>query len=357
MTIFGDLYEISARTKLQGLFSLVWGTSSVAGPLAGGAIVLHWSWPWVFWLNVPFGLVSAIVIGVLLRGRDVSSERPRLDLIGALLLTMATLSLLVALLPETQRPLDLSPAIWLAVSAALSITFVMFERRHEAPLVPLRLFRDRVQLAANVTGVLLGVVLFGIIGYLPLYIQVVRGGTPVEAGAAIIPLSFGWTMATIIAGRLVRRVGFRALVRTGCLSVGVGAVVGMIGLSLDELALTMLGIILYGVGMGSSISSFTVAIQERVEPKEKGIATALSQFSRSIGGAVGVALFGALLLAVAGVGVAEAGSAGALGSDGVERLAEGLEIVFISAVGVAVLAAIVGIVLFPKMAVEAPKSD
>lgn len=357
MTIFGDLYEVSARTKLQGLFSLVWGTSSVAGPLAGGAIVLHWSWPWVFLINVPFGVVSAIVIGVFLRGRDVSGTRPRLDLVGAVLLASATLSLLVALLPESQRPGGLSPVVWLVAAGIITAAFLAVERRHPAPLVPLRLFKDRVQLAANATGVLLGVVLFGIIGYMPLYIQVVRGGTPVEAGAALIPLSFGWTMATIVAGRLVRRVGFRALVRVGCLSVGIGGLLGLLGLSLDMMSFAMVGIVLYGVGMGASISSFTVAIQERVKPHEKGIATALSQFSRSIGGAVGVAVFGALLMAVAGVELAETSETGPLQIDVVRRLSEGLKLVFTSAVAVAVVAAIVGIVLFPKMQIDAPSDE
>ena len=346
MTIFGDLYVAETRTKLQGLFSLVWGVSSVAGPLTGGAIVTHWSWHWVFWLNIPFGLLSGTVVGALLRGVE-SQQKRKLDVGGAALLAVATLLLLVALLPDEQRPFGLPITLWLGAALVAFLVFVAVERRHPEPMVPLGLFRQRVHLAVNGAGVLIGVALFGIISYVPLYIQGVRGGTPFHAGAALIPLSLGWSVASIVGGRVVRRVGFRLLVRVGCLLVAAGGGLGLLGLAIDSMIVAMGGLVVYGLGMGSCISSFTVSVQESVGASERGIATALSQFSRSIGGAVGVALLGAVLASVIG-GVS---SPGEVDSDlPPEQLDAGLQVVFRVAVGFVIAAAAVGLALFPKVA-------
>ncbi len=348
MTIFGDLYEVSLRTKLQGMFSLVWGISSVAGPLAGGAIVASWSWRWVFLLNIPFGLVSTVIIAACLRDQGLRRRQHRLDIGGAMMLSIATMALLFALLPADQRPYDLPG--WVALTAAVLATgwFIAIERRHPEPMVPLDLFRDRVHLAANTSGVLIGVVLFGVVSYVPLYVQGVRGGTPVEAGAALIPLSLAWTAASIIAGRVVGRVGFQFLIRLGCALIAAGAIAGAAGTELDSWWLAVVGLVLYGVGMGCSIPSFTVSVQERVPLHRRGIATALTQFSRTIGGSLGVAVLGALLLHTTG-GDPTGGSIDAMTSADRALLGEGVRAVFLAGAGVAIAAAALAIVLFPRV--------
>jgi len=347
MTIFGDLYDVSLRTKLQGLFSLIWGTSSVIGPLAGGLIVLHWSWPWVFWLNLPFGLVSATVVCLLLR-EPAYPQRHRLDVTGAVLLSAATLMLLVALLPAEQRPLAWPPAVWLALAGVATALLLFQERRHPEPLVPLDLFRDRVHLTANGAGVLLGVVLFGVVGYVPLFVQAVHGGGPIAAGSALIPLSLSWTVSTFVSGRLVRPIGFQALVRGGSALIGLGALLGWVGVARDWPAAALLGEMAYGFGMGACISSFTVSVQECVAPHRKGIATALTQFARSIGGAVGVAVLGAVLTARAGADLQGADLA-ALDPPLREALGGALRLVFGLMALSAAAAAVVGIALFPRV--------
>jgi len=349
MTIFGDLYEVEQRTKLQGLFSLVWGVSSVVGPLAGGAIVLHWSWRWVFLINLPFGLVSLALVGLLLSEPGRARRAHRLDLAGAALLTSATLLLLVSLLPADQRPAGIAAWLWLALAAAAGVAFLLAERRHPEPLVPLDLFRDRVHVAANAGGVLLGVVLFGVVSYVPLYVQAVRGGTPVQAGALLIPLSLGWTLASIVAGRLVRRVGFQALVRFGAGLIAGGALSALAGVWLEVPLLGLLGLTAYGVGMGCCISSFTVSVQERVPGNRRGIATALTQFSRTIGGSVGVALLGALLLAMVGSDPTAGGDLAALAPAVVALLDRGLAAVFAAMAGAALAAGVLLILLFPRV--------
>lgn len=348
MTIFGDLYDVALRTKLQGLFSLVWGVSSVVGPLAGGTIVESWSWRWVFLINLPFGLISALVIGVLLVDEGLPRRRRRLDIGGALALSAATLALLLALLPAHQRPGQIPVAVALVAAAIATALFLLLERRHPEPLVPLDLFRDRVHVAANAAGVLLGVVLFGVVSYVPLYVQGVRGASPVVAGASLIPLSLGWTTASIVAGRAVGRFGFQILVRVGSALVGIGAVVGAGGAYLSNPLLGMVGLSLYGIGMGCSISSFTVSVQERVPTQRRGIATALTQFSRTIGGSLGVAVLGALLLATTG-GDPTHGDLAAMSSGQRHLLEHGVLVVF-GAGGIAALGAgLLGFTLFPRV--------
>jgi len=349
MTIFGDLYDVATRTKLQGAFSLVWGVSSVIGPLTGGAIVLRWSWPWVFWLNIPIGLASLVAVGLLLRETGFRREH-RLDLGGAASLAAATVLLLVALLPQDQRPLGWPPVVWLVAASLAGAAFGVLERRHPEPLVPLALFRDRVHLAANGAGVLLGVVLLGVVGYVPLYVQAVRGGSPILAGSVLIPLSLSWTVSTFVSGRLVSRVGFRALVRGGCALVAAGGVLGGLGVGLDQPWISIAGEMLYGFGMGATISSFTVSVQERVEARQRGIVTALTQFSRSIGGAVGVAALGAVLTRRLGTSSSEV-DVGQLDAGLREAMAGGLTLVFALMAASAVAAAVVGIGLYPRVKV------
>jgi len=342
LTIFGDLFDVSARTKLHGLFSVVWGISALAGPLAGGLIVQNLSWRWVFILNIPFGILSAFGVGWLLR-ESPPRRRHRMDYRGAALLSTATLALLLGLLPSDQRPLALGVGFWLGSAVVLVLLFVRWERRHPEPLVPLGLFADRVHTAANATGLLLGAALFGMVAFLPLYVQGVRGGTPIQAGAILIPLSLGWTASSIVSGRIVWMVGFQFLVRTGCSLVALGGCVAFAGARIESLPLGIGGMALYGLGMGAAISSFTVSVQERVGRGGKGIATALTQFSRSIGGSVGIAILGAVL----------SGRLRTLpdGRVAPESLAAGLNDVFALILVVAVGAGVVGNLLFPRITV------
>ncbi|MDP2314079.1 MAG: MDR family MFS transporter [Pseudomonadota bacterium] len=281
MTMFGDLWPIDQRTRLQGLFSLVWGVSSALGPLVGGVLTDLWSWQAIFWLNVPPALLAGAVIAVLVP-------------------------------PELGRG---------ATVGGDGADFVA-------------ILRNPTIQAVSLAGLLLGASLYGIIGYLPVWVQGVRGGTALDAGLALLPLSLAWTLASNVGGRIVGRLGFRALVRGGTLLVASGAV--LLGVWPDA----PVGFVVFGLGMGFTIASFTVSSQEAAPPGRRGTATSFVLFSRSIGAAVGVSIFGWMAGFRPGAG----------GLSGIPGLEAGVATVFAAVAVCAVGAAAIVWGRFPKAA-------
>ncbi len=347
MTIFGDIYPVAQRTRMQGWFSLVWGVSSVAGPILGGIIVSTASWRWIFFLNLPIGTVAAIMVSTLLPPAP-PRKRIRLDLGGSLTLALAVSAGMLALLPPEQRLGE--PVYFLGASAAILALFLYLERRHPEPMIPLSLFRNRVQAVVNSSGLLLGITLLGVVGFMPLTMRSVMGASPFWAGMALIPISVGWTTASVVAGHVVHHYGFRRIVRVGSVCVGLGGLIlwsGVEGMDLWEMSL---GMIAYGAGMGCCISSFTVAAQETAPAHQRGIATALTQFSRSIGGTIGIAMLGALMgMRLASFGVRDLSSN--LGDPAlVAPMHSALTEVFLAMALTGVLAAILCFLFFPEPA-------
>lgn len=281
---------------MQGLFSGVWGLSSVIGPLVGGFITDQLSWRWVFFINVPFGIIGAVIIGFALvepRRRD----RPKIDYLGAVVLTVAV-SLLMLVLVESGTPTALlrpMNVVLLAVFVALMIWFVRIERRAPEPVIPLDLFRNRIVTIALIVGFLAGVAMFGAISFLPLYAQGTRGVSATAAGSFLTPLLLSWVAASIVGGRLLIRLGSRPLVLAGLVSM----IVGFGGLTAatrqTPIVWLIVDLVVVGAGLGLTMLTLLIAVQHAVPRSQLGIATSLNQFFRSIGGAIGVALLGAVL--------------------------------------------------------------
>jgi EmrB/QacA subfamily drug resistance transporter len=299
MTILGDLYTLEERARTQGLFSGVWGLASIVGPLIGGYVTQALSWRWVFYLNVPFGLVAAGLVGVALV--DVPRHRrPRIDYVGALLF-MAAVTLFLLALGQTGRreamlPLPMVGVLYVG-AAVLAGLFVRAERMSVEPILPLDLLGDRLVAATMVAGFLVGVAMFGALSYVPLFVQTALGGSATQAGTALTPLLLGWVTMSIVTGRILPRVGYRAMILGGlalvCLGffgllrVGHGSPISALYLDLG----------LMGLGMGMTMLSLLLALQGAVPRSRLGIATSVAQFTRSVGGAVGVALMGAVIAA------------------------------------------------------------
>jgi EmrB/QacA subfamily drug resistance transporter len=354
MTIFGDLYPVDQRTRMQGAFSLVWGLSSVIGPAVGGAIVTHASWRWIFLLNLPIGLVAAGMVLSFLPP-FVSPRKPSLDLVGAALLSSGVFALLVGLLAPDQRPG--AAWAWLVGACVLGAGFVRWEQHHPEPLIPLSLFAIDVQRAVNAAGFLMGVSLLGLIGFMPLAMRTLFGATPMWAGLSLVPISLTWTSASLAAGYTLARFGFRTLVRFGGICVGLGLTGLWWGLVNDSLVLMFTGMFAYGAGMGCCISVFTVVAQETCPRDQRGIATALTQFFRNTGGTVGMAVLGALM--ASGLSPEVAAQLDSVGLSDPESnlvLGQALYKVFGAMAATGLLAGFVALVFFPDVSdrVERP---
>ncbi len=295
-TILADVYRLEERARVQGLFSGLWGVTSLLGPALGAWLTLAWSWRAVFFIGVPFGLGGAVLLWLFFQER-VERRRVALDLTGSALLTLALVLLLVAM---TQGGVAVS---WgslemiglLGVTAALFGAFVLVELRAEDPVLPLSLFGLRIFSASQLCNFLSGAVLFGVTSYVPLYVQGVYGEDASGAGAALTPMLFAWAVSGLFGPRLLIRFGFRpvAIGSTALIALGAAgvAVVGATGWR----PLLYLGVTLMGLGFGPSMAAFVMSVQEAVPWGLRGVATSSTQLFRSLGGAVGVALMGALL--------------------------------------------------------------
>lgn len=298
MTIIGDIFTLQERAKMQGLFSGVWGVSSVFGPLLGGFITDQLSWRWVFLINLPVGIAAAAIIGFGLI-EPKREQRASIDYAGAALLTGAV-TMLLLVLGEGSSPARLLRPGNLALIAAIVILFIAFirvEKRAADPIVPLVLFRNPIVTTAIVIGFLAGIAMFAAITFVPLMAQGVFGASATAAGSFLTPLMLAWVLSSIIGGRLLMRLGSRTLVLTGLVFL-LGGFAALATFSRTTPRWQMIvELIFIGAGLGLTMLTLLIASQHAVPREQLGITTSLNQFSRSIGGALGVALLGALLSA------------------------------------------------------------
>ena len=305
LTIIGDLFSIEERARISGVFGSVWGISSVIGPVIGGAIVQYFDWRWVFFINVPVGILSALLLFLYLREPPIHT-RQKVDIAGAITLTVGVGLALVALQSSGREGGLLSPQSLLVWVGAISllVVFILFERRADAPVLSLGLLSRPVIAVACLVGLLAGGVLIGYAAYLPLLAQGAWGGTPIEAGLIVAPLSIGWPVASALTGGLLKRYSYRPIVIAGMLMLLVGCMmlpaVQLSFIGHDPIlraALVLISSLIAGAGLGCSTTSMLIAVQSSVPWSERGVATASVQFFRNMGNAVSAALLGAVLTA------------------------------------------------------------
>ena len=296
LTINGDIYTMRERARIQGLFSGVWGLASMLGPLVGGFVTDQLSWRWVFYINIPFGIAAAIVVGMALVEPKLDS-RPIVDFAGAVWLSIG-ITLLLFVLVESgsdgawHNPLILGALAGIPLCAVL---FVRAEQRAHEPIVPFSLFKNRVVTAGSISGVFVGMAMFGAISFIPLFIQGVLGGTATMAGTMLTPLLLAWVTMAVVGGRLMLKVGYRPTVLAG-LSVLVVSFVVLSAVRITTPRWVLLGdMAIMGSGMGLVVLALLITTQASVERRQLGIATSVNLFSRSIGGAIGVAVMGTIM--------------------------------------------------------------
>lgn len=286
LTVIGDLFTVAERGRIQGLFGAVWGISGIAGPLVGGVLV-RWSWRAVFLVNVPFGVAAALVLLIALHESRARAERVSIDWAGAGALTLGAVLVLLGV--------EGSPIAAVAGAAAL-IVFVLVERRARDPVLSLELVVRRPIAVGSIAGALLGGAMMATIMYVPLYVQAVMGRSPTQAGATIAPMLVGWPIASAISGRLLSRVGFRAPIWAGSALVAGSLLLFSAVLSPGVSVWTLRALMFsYGIGMGFANTALIVAVQSSVQWQQRGVATATTMFSRTLGGAIGVGALGAML--------------------------------------------------------------
>ena len=297
MTIIGDTFTVEERAKMQAYFSGVWGLSSIIGPVVGGFITDQISWRWVFWVNLPIGVVAALIIGFALR-EPKHDKRPSIDYAGAMLLMVAISLLMLAMVEGGSGGLFNSQNILLSIASAILLAiFVFVEKRAADPIIPFDLFRNKTIAIAIPAGFLGGVAMFGAISFIPLFAQGSLGFSATAAGSLLTPLMLAWVSMSIIGGRLMLRVGYRIVTIIGYSALTLGFILLALFDRGTNIAWLYLDLIIIGTGLGLSMLTLLIAVQQAVEKPKLGVATSLNQFSRAIGGAVGVAVMGAILSA------------------------------------------------------------
>ena len=331
MTMIGDLYSLRERAKVQGYVASVWGVSAVLGPTLGGAFSQLLSWRLIFWVNLPLCLLAAVM---LRRFSERVERRPvEVDYAGAALLTLVTTLLVLGLLEGGSAWAWSSwqtPVVF-GVAALLVVPFVLVERAATAPVLPLWVFTHRTILLACLLGLLVGALLLGLSSYVPTLGQSVMGASAILSGLALAALTLGWPIAAALSGRLYLTVGFRTTVLLGTAVTVLGSVLLVLLDTSGPLWPVAVACVLIGFGLGWVASPILVAAQSSVDWTERGVATAANMFARSVGSAVGVAVFGAVVNAVAGADPAPA------------QLADGVHRVFVGVLVLAVAMVLLGL--------------
>jgi len=316
MTIVADLYPARERGKIQGYLASVWAISAVLGPITGAFIIRDWSWPWIFWINVPIGIAAAVGFTVFLH-EHAKHERRSVDTVGAALFTVAVASLLIAL-TEAGTSNHTPGLVACGVFCVSSILFVAQERRAADPMISFALWSRRPIAAANSVGLLSSMALIGLTTFLPMYVQGVLHRSPVVAGLALTMMLVGWPVGATWAARSFHRFGLRRILVAGSMLVPIGTAVFVFLTPESSPIAAGFGSLVMGFGMGLISLSSIVLIQEIVDWSQRGSATASNIFARNLGSTLGATALGAVL----NYGLIHANGGKAVTSDQLRRLLE-----------------------------------
>jgi len=299
MTIIADVVSPRERGRYQGYFGATFALSSIAGPLLGGVFTTYLSWRWIFYINIPIGIVALVVTSAVLK-LPFRRQSHRIDFLGAgLMMVGVTAALFVTVWGGTQYAWISPPIIGLAVVAAVFIgSFIVWEHYAAEPILPPSLFRIGVFRTASTVSFLLSMVMFGAIIYLPLYLQLVDGVSIMVSGLLMVPLMLGLLASSIVSGQIVTRTGiYKPMPILGSFMMIIGMwLLSHLGLHTSHLTMSLYVIVL-GAGMGMTMQIMILATQNAVPADSIGTGTAAVTFFRSLGGAFGTSLFGAVFVA------------------------------------------------------------
>ncbi len=311
LTMLGDLFTIEERARVQGWFSAVWGISSLAGPALGGVLTDQLSWRWVFFVTVPFAVVAGWILVRHVHEKIEHREVLPIDWVGAVLLTLGSVVLLLAVLKGGE--VSWSWGVSLLVLAAMMLaSFLVWEQIAADPILPLDLIFSAHIGAAIAGSFLIGGLLFGLDTYVPLFIQGVRGGSATQAGRVITPLFLSWAVSVAVAAQVVGRLGFRGTAVAGSILITTGTLGVALGTVWIEASMPLfsVGMVVIGMGMGPTSLSYILAVQNAVAWGRRGAATGAVIFFRTMGGSLWVGILGASLAFTLGQRLATPAGAG-----------------------------------------------
>nr|WP_079912188.1 MDR family MFS transporter [Paenibacillus sp. 32352] len=295
-TIIGDIFTFEQRSKVQGMFSSIWGIAGIFGPLVGGFLVDYVSWHWIFYMNLPFGIISMFIIAKSLQ-ENLEKRKRKIDYGGAVTFTVGTTALLYALISGgNELSWNSAPMyILFAVSVVFLISFVWIQMRHPEPMIPVQLFHHREVTISNVVSFLASGILIGITAYLPLWIQGVLQQGAMFSGFILMPMSIGWPIGAMVGSRLLLRLGSRLISLMGIFLLVVSTLsLTFITISTPSWVILIM-IFISGLGFGLSMTIFTIVVQSAVGWNLRGVATSSNTFLRTLGQTLGVAVLGTFL--------------------------------------------------------------
>jgi multidrug resistance protein len=296
MTIVSDLYDLDERRRTQSYMATVWGVSAVVGPLAGAFIVQHWRWSWVFWINVPLGILAIAGLTLFLH-EHLEHHSRRIDWGGAGLFTLAASALLLAISPTSGGGILSHPLVFAVIAIVAGPAFLLWERRAPEPMMDVELWSQPTIASANAATLAAGLGLIGLTACLPIYIQAVLGRSPIISGLTLTAMAIGWPIAATVSARLfLPWWGMRTTLRGGAVLIVIGgAAFPFLGAGESGLWLSSAGAFLMGAGMGMMSYTAVLLLQASVEWNRRGAATASNVFARLLGNTLGAAVFGAIL--------------------------------------------------------------
>jgi EmrB/QacA subfamily drug resistance transporter len=299
MTVIADIFPPDERGKWTGLLSAVFGISSVVGPILGGFITDKFSWQWVFFMNVPLGLLVLILFIRFFPDIRRANVKRKVDYLGVMMLTLIVVPLMLALSwGGVNYPWGSAPIIGTFIfCAVMTVLFIRNEATTEEPLIPLPLFKNRIVSISLVITFFVGIGTFGVITFVPLFFQGVLGATATTSGSFLTPMMLGVVTGSLISGQLLSRTGGHYRLQ-GFIAI-IMIIAGLILLSRMDThtsyTIAVISIALTGLGQGFCMPCYTLSVQNTVEPKFLGVATSATMFFRSIGSTLGLSVFGSVM--------------------------------------------------------------